>query len=415
MNAIDINRILDIKESYELPDKLLKKLLENDMSLFEKFIELEQDLSFDWFTNYFQEEHSNRNSLKQDFTPKEVCDLVNGVAGKGLRIADICAGTGGLTIKYWNANKDKDIYYHLEEYSNRAIPILLFNLAIRGMNATVVNCDVLSREIFAIYRLTNNGQFSLIEQVDEYDQSDKFDCVIMNPPYSAKWTPTDDDRFFYYGLAPKAKADYAFVLNGLSLLNDSGTLVAVLPHGVLFRGASEGQIRQKLIDDNLLDAVIGLPDKLFLNTAIPTCLFVLKNNRKHKDILFIEASREFEKDRAYNVLTDENVDKILSVVKNRFAVDKYSFLADIKLIQENEYNLNIPRYVDTFEPEPVKPLNELFSEMVEIEKEIIETEKSLFDMMNELVGTNLESDNRLKVVLDKIEELKGLKYESTTD
>ena len=191
----------------------------------------------------------------------------------------------------------------------------------------------------------------------------KAEAIVANPPFSAKWKGDNDpqlehdDRFSQYGrLAPKDKADYAFVCHMLYHLNDNGTMAVVLPHGVLFRGGAEGQIRKYIIEkQNYLDAVIGLPSNLFYGTSIPATILVFKKCRKEdEDILFIEASREFEKGKNQNSLTDENIKKIFKTCKEREEVDKYSHKASLGEIVENEYNLNIPRYVDTFEePEPV--------------------------------------------------------------
>lgn len=188
------------------------------------------------------------------------------------------------------------------------------------------------------------------------DRPRSFDAVVANPPYSAKWdndeTKLKDPRFSDYGkLAPASKADYAFILHSIYHLNNDGTMAIVLPHGVLFRGAAEGKIRQTLIEKNYLDAVIGLPANLFYGTSIPTIILVLKKNRKNKDILFIDASNDFEKCKNQNNLTDENVDKIISTFKERKDIDKYAHVASIEEIRENDFNLNIPRYVDTFEEE----------------------------------------------------------------
>lgn len=192
----------------------------------------------------------------------------------------------------------------------------------------------------------------------------KFDAIVANPPYSAQWSATekfnDDERFSAYGkLAPKSKADYAFVQHMIYLLDDAGTMAVVLPHGVLFRGASEGIIRKYLIEQkNYLDAVIGLPTNLFFGTSIPTCILVFKKHKTTNDVLFIDASKEYESGKNQNRLTDKNLEKILQTYVARKFVDKYAAIINIKstnpeenTIEKNDYNLNIPRYVDTFEAE----------------------------------------------------------------
>src|SRR5699024_4881446 len=198
-----------------------------------------------------------------------------------------------------------------------------------------------------------------------------------NPPYSAKWSGDasflDDDRFSDYGkLAPKSKADFAFIQHMVHYLDDNGTMAVVLPHGVLFRGAEEGTIRKYLIENkNYLDAVIGLPANIFYGTSIPTCILVFKKNRQtDDDVLFIDASHTFEKGKNQNHLRDEDVEKILETYRNRETVDKYSYAATLEEIEENDYNLNIPRYVDTFEEEEPVDLEKVQRDIKEIDAEI---------------------------------------------
>lgn len=187
------------------------------------------------------------------------------------------------------------------------------------------------------------------------------EAIVANPPFSAKWKGDQDEqlqqdeRFAQYGrLAPKGAADYAFVTHMIYHLAENGTMAIVLPHGALFRGGAEGQIRKYIIEkQNYLDAVIGLPANLFYGTSIPATVMVFSKCRKSdQDILFIDASKEFEKGKNQNYLSDENTAKIFNTYKERKEVEKYSHRATLKEIEENEYNLNIPRYVDTFEPEP---------------------------------------------------------------
>ena len=229
------------------------------------------------------------------------------------------------------------------------------------------------------------------------DQPRSFDAVVANPPYSAKWdnneTKLKDPRFSEYGkLAPASKADFAFVLHSLYHLNNDGTMAIVLPHGVLFRGAAEGKIRQTLIEKNYLDAVIGLPANLFYGTSIPTTILVFKKNRQVKDVLFIDASSDFEKAKNQNNLRDSDVDKIVAAYKSREDVDKYAHVATVDEIKENDFNLNIPRYVDTFEEEEPIDIDEVKKEITAIDLEIAKLEKEFAEMEAQLVSTKKESD-----------------------
>ena len=225
------------------------------------------------------------------------------------------------------------------------------------------------------------------------DHPEFFDAVVANPPYSLKWDNAEsklkDPRFKDYGkLAPKSKADYAFVEHGIYHLKPSGRMAIVLPHGVLFRGAAEGTIRKAIIDKNYLDAIIGLPSNLFYSTGIPTVILVFRKDRKTNDVLFIDASQHFEKDKKQNRLREEDIDLILETYKNRQDVDKLAHVATLEEIKDNDYNLNIPRYVDTFEEEEPIDLDDVNRQLAEVNEEIALLEKELETMLAELVPTD---------------------------
>lgn len=398
LNTETINHIFGVSESYQAPyelDKILKDR-DNRKLLFSKFINEESDLSYDWFTNYFQEEQSDRKGKKQDFTPDGIIKIASGLLGKTSSNADICAGTGGLTIKRWLNNKDA--YFYCEEFSDRAVPFLIFNLAIRNMNAEIIHGDSLTRKVKHIYKLKCSDNFSEIEEIEKPDKQ-QFDTVIMNPPYSLPWSADPEylkqDRFKDYGLAPKGKADFAFLLQGLSELSDNGIMSIILPHGVLFRGAAEEKIRKQLIKNNYLDAVIGLPGKAFLNTDIPTAILVLKKNKQTQDILFIDAQNEYVKQKNYNEITQTNVDRVLKTYQDRKDVDKFAHATSLEEIDKNDFNLNIPRYVDTFEPEPVIPLDKVMADLTELDHKDIYLQQELENMFNELTATTPETQAEL--------------------
>jgi type I restriction enzyme M protein len=212
----------------------------------------------------------------------------------------------------------------------------------------------------------------------------KFDAIVANPPFSAHWSASslfmNDERFSSYGkLAPKTKADFAFVQHMAYHLSDEGTAAIVLPHGVLFRGGAELQIRRYLIDElNCLDAVIGLPANMFYGAAIPTCILVLKKCRKNpKDLLFIDASHHFEKVKTTNVMREEHIAKIVDAYKKRANEEKYSNVATIESIKNNDWNLNIPRYVDTFEAEKLVDISLISKQLTELKIEEIEIDKKI--------------------------------------
>ena len=219
----------------------------------------------------------------------------------------------------------------------------------------------------------------------------RFEAIVANPPFSAKWSASplfmSDDRFSAYGkLAPSSKADFAFVQHMVHQLSDNGSMACVLPHGVLFRGAAEGHIRKYLIEDrNYLDAVIGLPANIFYGTSIPTCILVLNKNRKDKDnILFIDASQHFEKVKTQNYLREEDINLIIDTYTNRTTTDKYSYVATLQEVAENDYNLNIPRYVDTFEEEEPVDLAAVAQELKAIDKDMASTDATIADYCNQL-------------------------------
>lgn len=219
----------------------------------------------------------------------------------------------------------------------------------------------------------------------------RFEAIVANPPFSANWTASplfmSDDRFSAYGkLAPKSKADFAFVQHMVHQLDDNGTMACVLPHGVLFRGAAEGHIRKFLIEDkNYLDAVIGLPANIFYGTSIPTCILVLKKKREQpENILFIDASQHFEKVKTQNVLQDEHIKAIVETYRTKETKDKYSYLATLDEVKENDYNLNIPRYVDTFEEEEPIDLAAVSQELKTLETDVLDTDATIADFCKQL-------------------------------
>lgn len=221
----------------------------------------------------------------------------------------------------------------------------------------------------------------------------RFDAVVANPPFSAKWKGKEnplnetDDRFSQYGrIAPSTKADFAFVQHMIYQLSDSGTMAIVLPHGVLFRGAAEGEIREYIIrEQNYLDAVIGLPANLFYGTSIPACIMVFKKCRVNDDnILFIDASNEFEKIGNQNTLTGAHVSKIIDTYSKRDNIEKYAHVAPLSEVKENDYNLNIPRYVDTFEEEEQVDIEVVAKELQALENDMQETDKAIAGFCDEL-------------------------------
>ncbi len=198
--------------------------------------------------------------------------------------------------------------------------------------------------------------------------------MVANPPFSYRWEPKDeaaqDPRFRNHGVAPKSAADFAFLLHGLHYLKDDGTMAIILPHGVLFRGGKEADIRRKLLDDGNVDTVIGLPANLFYSTGIPVCILVLKKCKKPDDVLFINAAEHFTKGKRQNQLGEADIERIVSTYRNRTEQERYSRRVAMREIIDNDYNLNISRYVSTAEAEPEIDLAAVHGDLVQIEREL---------------------------------------------
>ena len=243
---------------------------------------------------------------------------------------------------------------------------------------------------------------------------EKYTIQVANPPYSTKWSADarfmDDERYSPYGkLAPKTKADFAFVQHMVyHMANGDSRIAVLLPHGVLFRGAAEGTIRKYLIDDlNVIDAIIGLPANCFQGTSIPVCCMVLKKERNGNsgNICFIDASKEFEKGKQQNYITDEHIEKIVSAYSNREDIEKYCHIATMEEIRENDFNLNIPRYVDTTEEEPEVDLKQLSSSIRETNHAIKEGNTTLLNMLNELTFNSSETKDAVQEFIKVFEEV----------
>ncbi|WP_413627764.1 type I restriction-modification system subunit M [Fructilactobacillus vespulae] len=333
------------------------------------------------------------------YTPRTVSEIIAQIVtinhkegAEQLRsIYDPAMGSGSLLLTVADqVTGDYPISYHGQELNTTTYNLARMNLMLHGVGYEDIQ--------------VHNGD--TLDADWPTEEPYQFDAVAMNPPYSAKWNNDkdrlSDPRFRDYGrLAPKSKADYAFLLHGLYHLKPTGTMGIVLPHGVLFRGAAEGKIREELIAKNQIDAVIGLPANIFYSTSIPTVILILKKNKTNEDIFFIDASREFEKERNQNVLTKENITKIVETYKKRENVDKYAHKANLSELKENDFNLNIPRYVDTFEPEPPVDVDKLVKDMKETDAEINRLNGEIGTMLNDLVGQDADAQQQL----DKIKEL----------
>lgn len=296
-------------------------------------------------------------------------------------VLDFACGSGSLLLNVNNQMREHGgkigkIYGQEKE-------VTTFNLA--RMNMLLHGLHDSEFEIFHGDTLTND--WSLLHDSNPVNPI-TFDAVVANPPFSLKWDPDDetsnDPRFKNYGVAPKSAADFAFLLHGFNYLSGSGTMAIILPHGVLFRGGAEATIRQKLINDDNIDCIIGLPSNLFYSTGIPVCIIVLKKCRKTDDVLFINAAELYKKDKKQNSLTDEHIDKIVETYRTRAEEERFSRRVSLKEIAENDYNLNITRYVSLAQAETQIDLAANHARLDEIESRIVTSRQKLNGFLTEL-------------------------------
>jgi len=307
------------------------------------------------------------------------------------RVLDFACGSGSLLLNVLRQMKDSK---GIGTLYGQELNITTYNLARMNMLLHGVKDDAF--KIFHGNTLTN-------EWTDIFNPNDlkkiEFDAIVANPPFSLKWNPREalaqDPRFGNYGLAPKKAADMAFLLHGFHYLRDNGTMAIILPHGVLFRGGVEERIRRKLIDDGHIDAVIGLPPKLFFSTGIPVCILVLKKCVRPDDVLFIDASREYAKDKKQNRLRmgengePDDIAHIIDTYSQRREEARYSRRVPIAEIRQNDYNLNIPRYIDTYEEEEPIDLHDVMHRLHDLEARRADLDRQIDAYFAELGLTDL--------------------------
>jgi len=311
------------------------------------------------------------------YTPQEVSKILAKIVTTGKdrlkSVYDPTCGSGSLLLRVAKEVKDVNNFYG-QEMNRTTYNLARMNMILHGVH----------------YQKFDIKQEDTLEYPQHLEKK-PFEAIVANPPFSAKWSANplflSDDRFSQYGkLAPSSKADFAFVQHMIYHLAENGTMAIVLPHGVLFRGAAELHIRKFLVEQkNYLDAVIGLPANLFYGTSIPTCILVFKKCRETpNNVLFIDASKEFEKSKNQNILHTEHIEKIIETYRNRAEVEKYSHLATMQEIADNDYNLNIPRYVDTFEAQEEIDIQVVMAEIKSLEAQRTEIDKQIEEYFKEL-------------------------------
>jgi type I restriction enzyme M protein len=310
------------------------------------------------------------------YTPKEVSIVLAKIVTTGKHklksVYDPTCGSGSLLLRVAKEVEEVNAYFG-QEMNRTTYNLARMNMILHGVH----------------YRKFDIKQEDTLEHPQHIEQ--QFEAIVANPPFSAQWSAnplfTSDDRFSQYGkLAPSSKADFAFVQHMIHHLAENGTMALVLPHGALFRGGAEQHIRRYLIENrNYLDAVIGLPANIFYGTSIPTCIMVFQKCRTNpEDILFIDASNDFEKVKTQNILRGSDMGKIIDTYRNRTELDKYSKRALLQDIITNDYNLNIPRYVDTFEAETSIDISAIANELKDLDSQMMETDKTISAFCKEL-------------------------------
>lgn len=328
------------------------------------------------------------------YTPQEISTILSeivtldsqdpslGKKSKLDKVLDFACGSGSLLLNVRKRIKENGgtvgkIYG--QENNITTYNLARMNMLLHGMKDTE----------FEIYHGdTLKNQWDILNEMNPSKKME-FDAIVANPPFSLRWEPNEamgeDFRFKSYGLAPKSAADFAFLLHGFHFLSNEGTMAIIIPHGVLFRGGAEERIRTKLLKDNNIDAVIGLPANLFYSTGIPVSILVLKKCKKEDDVLFINASEHFKKGKRQNSLRKKDIKGILDTYKTRpEKIDRYARSVSMDEIEKNDYNLNITRYVSTAKPEPVIDLNEVNQHLHEIEKSIKENTEKHNEFLKEL-------------------------------
>ncbi|PWU09502.1 MAG: type I restriction-modification system subunit M [Verrucomicrobia bacterium] len=311
------------------------------------------------------------------YTPAEVSELLAKLLApkKGSRICDPTCGSGSLLIQVADEVGDSDFSLFGQEMNGSTWALARMNMLVHNKDAARIEWgDTISNPKLI------EGDYELM----------KFDIVVANPPFSLdKWgaegAAADKFHRFHRGVPPKSKGDYAFISHMIeSAKEDGGKVGVIAPHGVLFRGGAEGRIRKALIGENLLDIVIGLPEKLFFGAGIAAVILIFKKGKKTRDVLFIDASREFVEGTNQNRLSREQIGKVVATYKGFKAVEKYAYRATVDEIVENDFNLNIPRYVDTFEEEAEVDIRAVEKEIVGLERELTGVRERMTEYLKEL-------------------------------
>ena len=362
----NILKIFQIQSVKNLPDAIMEQYVDDSLgitqqNIFTEYLNLCPDLTIDYMQSIHQFYNADREEKKQDFTPKSLAKLLAQlVSNKNEKwCCDYCAGSGALTIQKWAENHN--IKFWCEELDENVIPLLLFNLSVRNIEAYVLHKNILSGEIFTAYELQKGERYSKIKIINSTELPKiKFDSIISNPPYNIPWNVVDDDRFKIMETIPSANnANFAFVYNALYNLAENGNAAFILPNGVLTSSGNEGNVRKALVKNQKIKAVIALPAHMFESTSIPVCILLF--SQKASKITIIDARESYQteerkqcgelhtKNRVYikkiNFLSDDIINLIHDCINSKKSIDEFCISIDTETVKNNEYIINVGRYI----------------------------------------------------------------------
>lgn len=395
--ASKIKELLQIDNINDLPKKLLC-ILEDEKytDIFDRYIKIVGDLEIDYMQKCYQFWLADRGigTKQQDYTPPSISKLVAKMANckDGGTVYDCCCGSGSLTIAAWKNNNS--LKFVCEELDSNVIPVLLFNLAIRGIDATVVHGDALKNEIYETWKLTRQNQYSIIKKINGFVHG-YYDACISNPPYNIRWEPPidsglfgADERFSHCVIPPASNANYAFVLHCAARLKENGKAVMILPNGIQSANGIEKEIRRYLLENGLISSLIAMPDKMFESTSIPTCLLTLHNGRSDKQVFVVDARKEYCEEirdqrgegskshamrvyhKAMKVFSSDNITAIVNAVSEKNDIGGFSKLIAINDIRDQDWIISPSRYIESKEePSVHRPYIDIVRELNNIAKE----------------------------------------------
>lgn len=399
--------LLNIESPEQIPESLMEIVLNGKIKYFDGFCDLVKDLSIDWLQKIFQFYLADRKVKMQDYTPASLARFVGKLvqAENEHSVYDLCAGSGALTIQKWNLNNELNFVCY--EYDKIVIPILLFNLAVRNIDAVVVNGDALQDEVFATYLVRKGDKYSSVKETESF-KPQKTDSCISNPPYNMKWKIPPfaqlQPRFNGCELPPESNANYAFILTALDNCNEKVSMI--LPCGILSSEVTnEKRIRQYLVEKNLIESVILCPDKMFEATSIATCLLTLNKKKETTHIAFLDMRKTCDVEqreqngqfggashenrtykKAVNVFSEIQMESAIDAIVNQKSVPEFSKSASLQMVTENDYCLVPSRYIEFQEKEFV---HREYGEIIDDLNRVINEKNGLKLTMNETLAKSV--------------------------